>query len=110
MFRFWTDCHIAISTSHREGMPMSLLQAASIGRPIIATDVPGNNDICSHGVNGFLVPIDEAEDLAAAISNFVTNPDLVQSMGAASIKRVLDRGFSADSIKRNFATLCSKYL
>ena len=44
-------------------MPLSLLEAAACGRPLIATDVPGCRDIARDGINAFLVPLDDAEAL-----------------------------------------------
>ena len=42
--------------SYREGLPKSLLEAASSGLPIVAYDVPGCREIVIDGVNGYLIP------------------------------------------------------
>ena len=56
------DC--IVLPSYREGMPRTLLEAGSTGRPMIATDVPGCNHIVEDGINGFLCQIKSATSLA----------------------------------------------
>jgi glycosyltransferase involved in cell wall biosynthesis len=50
----WAAAHIAVLPSRREGLPLSLLEAAACGRPLIATDVPGCREIARDGVNAVL--------------------------------------------------------
>ena len=57
------DC--IVLPSYREGTPRTLLEAASLAKPIIATDVPGCHQVVQHGVNGFLCKMQDADDLAA---------------------------------------------
>lgn len=64
--------YIAASTavvlpSYREGLPRSLLEAAAMARPIIATDVPGNRRIVQHGVNGLMCDARDSNSLAEAM-------------------------------------------
>ena len=59
--------HIAVLPTYREGLPMTLLEAAASGRAIVATDVPGCREIVHHGENGLLVPCKDAAALADAI-------------------------------------------
>ena len=57
----WKQAHIAVLPSRGgEGIPMSLMEAAACGRPLIATDVPGCREIARPGVTGLLVPPDDA--------------------------------------------------
>ena len=50
--------------SYREGLPRTLLEAASMARPIITTDVTGCREVVNHGVNGYLCKPRDAKDLA----------------------------------------------
>lgn len=101
MVAFWRDCHVAIQPSHGgEGVPMSLLQAASMGRPIITTDTSGNNTICLEGVNGLLVPPKNPEALATAIITLCSDLELIKTMGAKSIGVVCDGGFTAEKVEQ----------
>ena len=101
MVAFWRDCHVAIQPSHGgEGVPMSLLQAASMGRPIITTDTSGNNTICLKGVNGLLVPPKNPEALATAIITLCSDLELIKTMGAKSIGVVCNGGFTAEKVEQ----------
>jgi glycosyltransferase involved in cell wall biosynthesis len=53
----WRRCHFAILSSHREGLPGSLMEAAACGRALIATDAPGCREIAIPDQTGLLVPI-----------------------------------------------------
>ncbi len=51
---FLPYANLYLSTSRREGLPLALLEAASVGLPILATDVIGNNEVVTDGHDGFL--------------------------------------------------------
>jgi len=76
---------------HREGLPRSILEAMSTGRAIITTDMPGCRETVEDGANGFLVPPKDAKALSAAMERFLEKPELVQSMGAASRARAVEK-------------------
>lgn len=57
--------------SYREGLPRSLLEAGAMGRPLIATDVPGNRELVEDGVTGILCKAKDARSLAAAMERFL---------------------------------------
>ena len=68
--------HIASSScvvlpSYREGLPRTLLEAAAIGRPIIATNVPGCREVVEHGVNGYLCKVKDVNDLVEKIKDMI---------------------------------------
>lgn len=86
-------CHIACLPSYREGAPLSLLEAAACGRPIVATDVPGCREAVRHELNGLLVPAREAEGLAHALERLIRDADLRRSFGACGRERA-EREFS----------------
>ena len=50
--------------SYREGTPKTLLEAASMSKPIVATDVPGCNNVVKDGKNGYLCRLKDPKDLA----------------------------------------------
>ena len=82
-------CHIACLPSYREGAPLSLIEAAAAGRPIVSADVPGCREIVRDGDNGYLVPVRDGLALAIAIEKLVTDPALRQRMGQRSRERAL---------------------
>jgi glycosyltransferase involved in cell wall biosynthesis len=67
-----------------EGTPRSILEAMSMGRPVITTDAPGCRETVRHNVNGFLVPVKDSRALAGAMESFIANPSLVTEMGIRS--------------------------
>ena len=75
--------------SYREGLPKGLVEAAAVGLPLIATDVPGCREVVTHGVNGLLVPACNAEELASAILNLAKDWKLRAEMGVKGREKVL---------------------
>ena len=73
--------HVACLPSYREGLPKSLIEAASAGRPIVTTDVPGCREVVTHMVNGLLIQPRDVTALATAIEKLVNDPQLRESMG-----------------------------
>lgn len=80
---------IYIMSSNTEGLPLSILEAMASGLPVIATDAGGVTDIVSHGENGFICPVWDAEALSDAMVRLVHDPDLRKSMGEAARKRAI---------------------
>jgi glycosyltransferase involved in cell wall biosynthesis len=82
------DC--VVLPSYREGLPKALLEAASMAKPVIATDVPGCRDVVVDGVTGFLVCARDPRGLADAMSRVLElGPERRAEMGIAARKRVL---------------------
>ena len=87
----WEECSVAcLPTRYPEGIPMSLLEAASCGRPIVASDVPGCCEIVMQGHNGFVVPQKDPESLAAALLTLLEDDDLCVKFGMASRSLVIE--------------------
>lgn len=63
------DC--VVLPSYREGMSRVLLEAAAMGKPLIATDVPGCRQVVDHGINGLLCRVRDARDLANSMVRFM---------------------------------------
>jgi len=82
---------VFVLPSYREGMPRVLLEAASMGLPIVTADSPGCREVVEHGVNGFLVPVRDPEALAEAIMRLVDDPSLRQRFGQESRRRAAAR-------------------
>lgn len=80
----WRKSTIAVLPSYyREGIPRSLLEAASSGRPIVTTDMPGCREIVEQDSNGLLVPPRDVVALANALEKLVDDPGLRERMGKA---------------------------
>jgi glycosyltransferase involved in cell wall biosynthesis len=72
-----------VLSSDYEGISNSLLEALSIGLPSISTDCPcgGSRYLIQNGVNGFLVPVGDAEKMAEAMRQIADDPVLAVEMG-----------------------------
>lgn len=78
------QCFSFVLPSYHEGTPRSVLEALSVGRPIITTDAPGCRETVINDKNGFLVPIKDAQALADAMLQLCRHPKLSQEMAKAS--------------------------
>jgi len=63
------DC--IVLPSYREGLSRVLLEAASMAKPIITTNVPGCRDVVEDGINGFLCEKEDAPDLADKMEKII---------------------------------------
>jgi glycosyltransferase involved in cell wall biosynthesis len=88
---FWRSCHVAVLPSHREGLPVSLLEAAACGRPLIATDAPGCREIVVEKQTGLLVPIESPIELAQALTRLAESQELRARYGEAARQLVVDK-------------------
>ncbi|QDT12269.1 glycosyltransferase family 4 protein [Planctomycetes bacterium K23_9] len=88
---FVCDCHVYVLPSYHEGMPRTVLEAMSMGRPILTTDVVGCRETVVPGRNGWLVPKADAEALAERMIWFIEHRDQWAEMGAESRRLAEDR-------------------
>ncbi|MDB5393420.1 MAG: glycosyl transferase family 1, partial [Rhodospirillales bacterium] len=96
----WERAHIAVLASlGGEGIPMSLMEAAACGRPLVATDVPGCREIVVPGETGLLVPPGDPASLANALQAMTESAELRQRCGAAARERVTN-GLDAGTVGR----------
>ena len=70
-----------------------------MSKPIITTDAPGCRDTVINGVNGFLVPVRDADALAEAMERFILHPELIESMGQSS-RKIAEERFDVRKINR----------
>ena len=105
----WARAHVAVLPSRREGLPLSLLEAAACGRAMIASDVPGCREIVIHDQTGLLVPVDDARALAAAMERLAGAPDLRARYAAAARELVVEK-FAAPIIGRQTVQLYRRLL
>jgi len=100
----WARAQVAVLPSRREGLPLSLLEAAACGRAMVATDVPGCREIAIPDLTGLLVPVDDATALADAIERLLRDAELRTQFAAAARRLVVER-FSSEIIGRQTVTL-----
>ena len=105
----WARAHIAVLPSYREGLPLTLLEAAACARPLIATDVPGCRDIARHDRNAFVVPLGDVGALARAIECLAGDADLRRRFGQAG-RQLVEQEFSSKRIGRDMVALYRRLL
>lgn len=88
---------VCVLPSYREGLPKVLIEAAAIGRPVVTTDVPGCRDAIDPGSSGLLVPVRDADALAAAIRALLEDPERLARMGKAG-RALAEQAFDVRSV------------
>lgn len=87
---------IFVLPSLSEGIPMALLEAMALGRPVVASAVGGIPEMIQHGTNGLLVPPADPKALADACLELTGDPDRAAAMGAAA-RRTVEASFSHEA-------------
>ncbi|MDD4972366.1 MAG: glycosyltransferase family 4 protein [Paludibacter sp.] len=88
----------------KECFPLVLLEAMSEGLPLISTYEGGIPDIIEEGVNGFLIPQQDATLLAGKLEMLITNPGLCLKMGNAGILK-FKREFNLEIFERRIVEI-----
>lgn len=84
---FYAQASVFVLPSYyREGLPRTILEGMSCGRPIITTDWTGCREPIEDGVNGYLVPIKNPEELAKRMYELATNREKVLRMSDVAYK------------------------
>ncbi|MDW8289324.1 MAG: glycosyltransferase family 4 protein [Armatimonadota bacterium] len=86
---YYAIMHLLVLPSYHEGFPNTLLEAAAMELPVVATDIPGNRDAVEDGKTGTLVPVHDVRALEDAIRRYLEDPLLRQQHGQAGRQRVL---------------------
>jgi glycosyltransferase involved in cell wall biosynthesis len=94
------DC--VILPSYREGVPRTLIEAASLGKPIITTNVPGCKETVLDNYNGFLCNVKDPKDLAEKMKVMVTvGEPMLRRMGENSRKLAVEK-FDVNIVIRKY--------
>jgi glycosyltransferase involved in cell wall biosynthesis len=88
---WWQRAAVGVLTSDSEGMPVSLMEAAACGVPVVATSVGGVPELVDDGTTGYLVPRGDAEGLADKLGRLLENSDVRSTMGADARRRAQQR-------------------
>lgn len=82
---YYEKCSVYVLPSYREGTPRTVLEAMSMGRPIITTDTNGCRETVIDGKTGWLVPVGDSQMLAQRMKAFLQQPELAAQMGKESL-------------------------
>ena len=75
-------------SSQWEGLPVTILEAMAMGKPVVCTDVGGVSEVVVPDQTGLLVPPRSPETLARAIIHLLTNPVVARNIGRCGRERV----------------------
>jgi glycosyltransferase involved in cell wall biosynthesis len=100
---------IFVMPSRSEGFSNAVIEAMVAGLPVVATDVGGNSEAVEDGVNGFIVPVENADALAKAIEKLLDNPARARNMGAAG-QAIAAVKFTSESMMRQISGVYDRLL
>lgn len=103
-FRMLPFFQVCALTSHTEGLPMVVLEAANAGIPQVATDVGGVTEVLENDVSGLVTPPNAVEAIAAALARLHQSPELAQRLAQAASKTVKEQ-FSVESMRAGYDAL-----
>ncbi|NDD28040.1 MAG: glycosyltransferase family 1 protein [Proteobacteria bacterium] len=86
---WYARADVVVLASREEGLPTALLQAMSMARPVVGTNVQGIPESVTHGENGLLVPVDDPAELSEALARVLADREAAVRMGEAGRQRVL---------------------
>ena len=102
--RLLSTSDVFVLTSQNEANPVSILEAMSVGKPIVATDVGSIHEVVAEGRTGFLVPPGDAAALANRVIELLEDPLHAQQLGIAA-RAVVVAGWSVDAMVRRYERL-----
>lgn len=89
-----------LPTYYREGLPRTILEAMSMGKPLITTDWPGCRDAVKNNYNGYLVTPKNSEELVEKILLLINNPKKTNEMGSESL-RLCKEKYNVDIVNQD---------
>jgi len=107
--KFLSSADVFVLPSRSEGLPIALLEAMSIGLPVIATKVEGMDEVVTEGAHGLFAPVDDVESLSQVILQLLRDPHMRARMGAAAKRRV-NEIYSVDRMGEQYLNLMHSLL
>ncbi len=100
---YYLDADLFVLPSLAEGMPNVVLEAMGSGLPIVATKVPGSEELVHDGQNGFLIEHDKPEELIRALVSLINKRSLREKMGCQS--KAIAREYGWDRVADDYMEL-----
>ncbi len=74
-----------------EGMPIAILEAMAMGKPVLSSKVSGMNDLIQNGENGILTPVDDIQAIVQALEGLVSNHECRRRLGNQARKDIIKK-------------------
>lgn len=100
---------LVVLPTYWEGNPVSLMEAAAMGKPMVASDIPGCRMVVEHGKNGLLVPPKSERPLADAIEKILLSEDLQSRFGKSAYEKARNE-FDEQVVAERFLKLYRRLL
>jgi len=104
-----SKCSIFVLPSSSECMPVSLLEAMASGKSVIASDIPGPQDIITHGHDGFLFEKENANELKKCLELCLSDRELRREIGE-NARKTIEKDYTFEKIADKYLILCYKLL
>jgi glycosyltransferase involved in cell wall biosynthesis len=97
--------HVLVLPSRSEGRGLVLAEALALGIPVVASDIPGVDELAVEGVTGLRFPVDDAPGLADCLGRLRADPALRARLGRGGIALVESEGLSLAASAQRHAAL-----
>lgn len=104
------NCDCLVLTSYREGMPRSLLEACSMGKPIISVKTPGCAEVTIDGYNGYVAEVGNAASIAGAMIKFIESSHDDRLQMGLNGRKFMEERFNQTKVVNEFITLASQFI
>jgi glycosyltransferase involved in cell wall biosynthesis len=101
--REFANADIYLNTNRIDNTPVSVIEACSMGLPVVATNVGGISQLLTHRETGLLVDDDRPDEMAEAIMELIRDPDLAERLSANG--KILSDRSSWDAVRRSWSGL-----
>jgi glycosyltransferase involved in cell wall biosynthesis len=105
--RLYQDSDVFILPSYTEGVPKVILEAMANGLPVVATSVGGIPEIIQNGLNGLLVPTEDAEAICDSVYRLLNNEKLRLKMRESALETV--RKFTLEKQTENIVGVLDRH-
>lgn len=106
---YLSNADIFVLPSRSEGFSNAIIEAMAASLPVVVTDVGGNAEAVTDGVNGYVIPADDASALSAGIARLLLDPAKAAEMGAAGKEKVGER-FTNEAMMRQTTAVYASLL
>ncbi|MBN2013006.1 glycosyltransferase family 4 protein [candidate division KSB1 bacterium] len=109
VFELINQLDVMVLTSLWEGLPLTILEGMALAKPVVATDIKGNNELVIHGETGFLAPPGDYQKIGEYSLKLLDDKELARRMGEAGRQRVSDK-FSIEKTIKSINTVYGNLL